>query len=188
MAGVFASGKTRRTACYRKTCSNPSKVFNAGTSSYCGGRRLRGRVVAWRAVEKNAGRNMRVEREKRFKSYPYYKDTGVECLGEIPAHWGVTPIRAMARSGYKTFTDGDWIESPFIRSEGIGLIQTGNVGIGAYKEQGFRYIDDETFRFFNCKEVFPGDVLILNLFLAAERLHLSTFVFLRRRLTLTQRL
>ena len=73
------------------------------------------------------------------------------------------PVRALARSGYKTFTDGDWIESPFIRDEGIRLIQTGNVGIGEYKEQGFRYIDEETFRAFRCTEILPGDVLICRL-------------------------
>jgi type I restriction enzyme S subunit len=91
------------------------------------------------------------------------KDSGVEWLGEIPAHWEVKPIRALARPGYKTFTDGDWIESPFIRDEGIRLIQTGNVGVGEYKEQGFRYIDGDTFRAFRCTEVLPGDVLICRL-------------------------
>jgi len=91
------------------------------------------------------------------------KDSGVEWLGEIPAHWEVKPIRALARPGYKTFTDGDWIESPFIRDEGIRLIQTGNIGIGEYKEQGFRYIDEETFRAFRCTEFLPGDVLICRL-------------------------
>jgi type I restriction enzyme S subunit len=91
------------------------------------------------------------------------KDSGVEWLGEIPAHWEVKPIRALAKPGYKTFTDGDWIESPYIRDEGIRLIQTGNVGIGEYKEQGFRYIDEETFRAFRCTEVLPGDVLICRL-------------------------
>ena len=91
------------------------------------------------------------------------KDSGVEWLGEIPAHWKVKPIRALARPGYKTFTDGDWIESPFIRDEGIRLIQTGNVGVGEYCEQGFRYIDEDTFRAFGCTEVLPDDVLICRL-------------------------
>jgi type I restriction enzyme, S subunit len=99
----------------------------------------------------------------RFKRYPTYKESGVEWLGNIPAHWDVTSIRSLARLGYKTFTDGDWIESPFIRNEGIRLLQTGNIGIGTYKEQGFRYIDEETFRSFRCTEVLPGDVLICRL-------------------------
>jgi type I restriction enzyme S subunit len=101
--------------------------------------------------------------QPRLKPYPEYKDSGVEWLGEIPSHWEVKPIRALARPGYKTFTDGDWIESLFIRDEGVRLIQTGNVGVGEYKEQGFRYIDEETFHAFGCTEVLPGDVLICRL-------------------------
>jgi type I restriction enzyme S subunit len=30
---------------------------------------------------------------RRFKPYPEYKDSGVEWLGEIPAHWGVKRLR-----------------------------------------------------------------------------------------------
>ena len=91
------------------------------------------------------------------------KDSGVEWLGEIPAHWEVKPIHSLARSGYKTFTDGDWIETPYIRDSGVRLIQTGNIGVGNYKEQGYRYIDDQTFNSFRCTEVIPGDVLICRL-------------------------
>lgn len=91
------------------------------------------------------------------------KDSGIEWLGEIPGHWEVRPIRSLAKQGYKTFTDGDWIESPFIRDVGIRLIQTGNIGVGIYKEQGFRYIDEKTFYDIRCTEVRPGDVLICRL-------------------------
>ena len=100
---------------------------------------------------------------RRFKPYPAYKDSRVEWLGQIPAHWEVTPLRSLAIPGYKTFVDGDWIEAPFIRSEGIRLIQTGNIGIGSYREQGFRYIDEDTFKAFRCTEIEPGDVLICRL-------------------------
>jgi type I restriction enzyme S subunit len=31
---------------------------------------------------------------RRFKPYPAYKDSGVEWLGEIPAHWEVAPVYA----------------------------------------------------------------------------------------------
>ena len=99
----------------------------------------------------------------RFPPYPEYKDSGVEWLGEVPAHWEVQAIRSLAQPGYKTFTDGDWIESPYIRDVGVRLIQTGNVGVGQYREQGFRYIDEQTFHAFQCTEVMPGDVLICRL-------------------------
>ena len=98
-----------------------------------------------------------------MKPYPKYKDSGVEWIGEVPEHWNVAPIRSFATSGYKAFTDGDWIESPYIREEGIRLIQTGNIGIGEYREQGFRYIDEETFLRFHCTEVKAGDILICRL-------------------------
>jgi type I restriction enzyme S subunit len=102
-------------------------------------------------------------RTGKWKPYPAYKDSGVEWLGEIPVHWEVTSIKKLARPGYQTFTDGDWIEAPYITQEGIRLLQTGNVGIGEYKEQGFRYISEETFNTFGCTEVLPGDVLICRL-------------------------
>jgi type I restriction enzyme S subunit len=91
------------------------------------------------------------------------KDSGVEWLGQIPAHWEVKKIKHLARNGYRTFIDGDWIEAPYITTEGIRLIQTGNVGIGEYIEQGFRYVSEDTFRDLHCTEVMPGDILICRL-------------------------
>ena len=99
----------------------------------------------------------------KWAPYSKYKASGIEWLGEIPEHWEVAPIRAFAMPGYKTFTDGDWIESPYIRDEGIRLIQTGNIGVGRYREQGFRYIDEETFKQFRCTEIKPRDILICRL-------------------------
>lgn len=72
------------------------------------------------------------------------------------------PLKRLADGG-GLFCDGDWIEAPYITDEGIRLIQTGNVGVGEYREQGFRYVSDETFRELNCTEVRPGDVLICRL-------------------------
>ena len=91
------------------------------------------------------------------------RDSGVEWLGEVPAHWGVHCFRYCARDGHKNFTDGDWVESPFITTEGVRLLQTGNVGIGEFREKGFRYISAESFKRLNCTEIKPGDVLICRL-------------------------
>ena len=91
------------------------------------------------------------------------KPSGIEWIGDIPAHWRVWALKRLARGSPKSFTDGDWIEAEFITSDGIRLIQTGNVGIGTYKEQGFRYISASTFRELGCTEVNPGDVLICRL-------------------------
>ena len=91
------------------------------------------------------------------------KDSGVEWLGQMPAHWSVMPIRSLARPQPYSFIDGDWIEAPYISDEGIRLLQTGNVGVGEFKEQGFRYISERTFAELDCTEVEPGDLLICRL-------------------------
>ena len=34
--------------------------------------------------------------QRRYRSYPAYKDSGVEWLGEIPEHWGILPVKRLA--------------------------------------------------------------------------------------------
>lgn len=91
------------------------------------------------------------------------KDSGVEWLGCVPAHWEVKPLRALSTEPGTVFIDGDWIESKDISVEGIRYITTGNVGEGRYKEQGAGFISAEKFEELNCTEVLPGDVLISRL-------------------------
>lgn len=86
----------------------------------------------------------------------------VPGLADGSESWVVRPLRKLAGSE-GLFTDGDWIESPYITDDGIRLIQTGNIGIGAYREQGFRYVSEETYFQLDCTEVLPGDVLICRL-------------------------
>ena len=61
--------------------------------------------------------------------------------------------------------DGDWIESQDQSSEGIRLIQTGNIGIGEFldKSDKAKYISEDTFERLKCKEIFCGDCLISRL-------------------------
>jgi len=40
---------------------------------------------------------LRESRIRRFKPYPAYKDSGIDWLGEIPAHWEVTRLKHLAR-------------------------------------------------------------------------------------------
>ena len=63
------------------------------------------------------------------------------------------------------FTDGDLIESKDQADEGIRLIQTGNIGMGAYleKEEKAKYISEETFNKLKCTEIFSGDILVSRL-------------------------
>lgn len=63
------------------------------------------------------------------------------------------------------FNDGDWIEAKDQSSEGIRLIQTGNIGITQYidKSNNAKWISEETFNRLKCKEIFEGDILISRL-------------------------
>lgn len=99
----------------------------------------------------------------KVPAYPRTKSSGVEWLGDVPEHWEVKRISLLASREARSFTDGDWIESPYITDEGVRLLQTGNVGIGEYREQGYRYVTEQTFRELRCTEVRPKDVLICRL-------------------------
>lgn len=61
--------------------------------------------------------------------------------------------------------DGDWIESKDQALEGIRLIQTGNIGIGNFKNrlEKARYISEYTFKKLKCTEIFEGDCLVSRL-------------------------
>jgi type I restriction enzyme, S subunit len=78
----------------------------------------------------------------------------------------ITPWKTcLLADACELFADGDWIETKDQSSEGFRLIQTGNVGMGEFrdKEDRARFIDFTTFDRLNCQEVFPGDCLISRL-------------------------
>jgi type I restriction enzyme, S subunit len=79
----------------------------------------------------------------------------------VRAGWEVAELASVC----DLFTDGNWIESKDQADEGIRLVQTGNVGLGQFKDRGdkARYIDEATFKRLKCLEVLPGDCLISRL-------------------------
>jgi len=89
--------------------------------------------------------------------------SGIPWLCEIPTHWTATRIKNLSSGAAKSFVDGDWIEIPYITDKGIRLIQTGNIKVGRFKDQGFRYISEQSFRDLKCTGIDPGDVLICRL-------------------------
>jgi len=75
--------------------------------------------------------------------------------------WARKPLAELC----EMFVDGDWVESKDQSSEGIRLIQTGNVGQGVFRnrlEKG-RYISETTFSRLRCTEIVEGDCLISRL-------------------------
>ena len=76
----------------------------------------------------------------------------------MKAGWEVKALGEACR----VFTDGNWIETKDQSTEGIRLVQTGNVGLGVFKDRRdkARFISENTFRDLKCFEVLPGDCLI----------------------------
>ena len=62
-------------------------------------------------------------------------------------------------------SDGDWIEKKDQSLSGIRLVQTGNIGIGEYKDKpnNAHFISEDTFKRLKCTEIFENDILISRL-------------------------
>jgi len=65
----------------------------------------------------------------------------------------------------EVFADGDWIEKKDQSTQGIRLIQTGNIGNGQFlnRSEKARYISENTYKRLRCTEVLPGDCLLSRL-------------------------
>ncbi len=69
---------------------------------------------------------MKTEQGRRFKPYPAYKDSGVEWLGKIPAHWTVTALKRIgslqAGAGFPDDKQGLFDEEvPFFKVGDMGM-------------------------------------------------------------------
>lgn len=78
--------------------------------------------------------------------------------------WEEITLIDIADKKKELFNDGDWIESEHIKTEGIRLIQTGNIGVGKFlNKENRKYINEKSFSDLKCKELFTGDLLICRL-------------------------
>ena len=63
-----------------------------------------------------------------FRSYPHYKPSGIEWLGDVPAHWEVRRLRSLANittGGQDTINQQDDGKYPFfVRSQTVERIDT----------------------------------------------------------------
>ncbi|MBB1476847.1 restriction endonuclease subunit S [Shewanella sp. SG41-3] len=75
--------------------------------------------------------------------------------------WSIQKLESLC----EVFTDGNWIESKDQSSQGVRLIQTGNIGVGKFKNRrdNARFISENKFVELKCFEIFEGDCLISRL-------------------------
>ena len=70
-----------------------------------------------------------------FRRYPEYRDSGVEWLGEIPAHWGVRRLKAIASIRYGLG------QPPRESKHGLPLIRDTNIDNGRIVQSDLIHVD-----------------------------------------------
>ena len=98
----------------------------------------------------------------KYKLYPAYKESGVEWLGEVPAHWEVKQVRHVlqtGQSGLKIGPFGSMLKLEDTTDEGIRVYGQENV-ISNDFTRGKRFITENKFKELSIYETFPGDILI----------------------------
>ena len=102
--------------------------------------------------------------EKLIEKKRAIKQGAMQQLLKPKKDWSEISILQLADNKKELFDDGDWVESEHITTEGIRLIQTGNIGIAKYVEKEIKkYINEDSFIKLHCKELRVGDLLICRL-------------------------
>ncbi|WP_313605346.1 restriction endonuclease subunit S [Comamonas jiangduensis] len=74
-----------------------------------------------------------------FQRYPEYKDSGVEWLGEVPAHWGVLRLKNVLA---QKVTDGPHTTPVFI-DEGVPFLSVDGIQNGELVFDGCRFVSED---------------------------------------------
>ncbi|MCY4355551.1 MAG: hypothetical protein OXC09_12390 [Truepera sp.] len=96
-----------------------------------------------------------------LKPYPAYKDSGVEWLGEVPEHWGVSTLRRKLRTpdGIKVGPFGSQLKLEQMSPSGYKVYGQANV-IARDFARGTKFVNQEKFDELSACEVLPGDLLV----------------------------
>lgn len=90
------------------------------------------------------------------------KDSGIEWLGEIPAHWEVVRFRRSITS----MCDGPFgsdMKSSHYSDSGVRLIRLQNIGIGYFDDSDQAFVPEEHFLSLPGHDAKPGDLLVAGL-------------------------
>jgi type I restriction enzyme, S subunit len=95
---------------------------------------------------------------RRWKRYPEYKDSGIDCLGYIPRHWDALRLKwAVSRIGSgKTPRGGGEVYS----DSGVLFLRSQNIHFTGLRLDEVAYIDETTDAEMSSTRVLAGDVLL----------------------------
>jgi type I restriction enzyme S subunit len=98
----------------------------------------------------------------RWRPYPEYKDSGVEWLGEIPAHWELSALRRKLfrqAGSIKIGPFGSQLKLEFMTQDGFKVYGQEHV-IARDFDRGSKYIDQAKFAELAACEIRPGDLVV----------------------------
>lgn len=99
---------------------------------------------------------------RRFRRYPEYKDSGVECLGTIPEGW----IRAALSRITLSRCDGPFgsgLKSEHYSPSGVRVVRLQNIGSAEFNGTDEAFIDEHYAKELGEHSVRAGDLLIAGL-------------------------
>ena len=99
---------------------------------------------------------------QRFKRYPAYKDSGVEWLGETPAHWRSVALSHVTRSRCDG-PFGSGLKSEHYSQSGIRVVRLQNIGWTEFLDKDRVFIDEAHATQLGEHGVKAGDLLIAGL-------------------------
>ena len=101
--------------------------------------------------------------EHELARYDAYKDSGIECIGKMPEHWDILPLKELASKSRGSFVDGPFgsdLKSNEYTDEGVPLIQLNNIGIGFHSTKNIRFISEDKSLSLSKHRAFPGEIAI----------------------------
>lgn len=92
------------------------------------------------------------------------KDSGVEWIGEIPAHWEVKRLKHIKKTIRNAFVDGPFgsnLKSEhFVENGDVFVIESGSITKGYFISNNFKTITQEHFNTISRSECIEGDLII----------------------------
>ena len=101
-------------------------------------------------------------RPRRFRPYPAYNDSGMEWLGEVPAHWAVYPLRRRLfreAGSIKIGPFGSALKLEFMVQEGFKVYGQEHA-ISRDFCRGSKYVDEPKFTELAACEIRPRDLVV----------------------------
>ena len=99
---------------------------------------------------------------ERFTSYPAYRESGVEWLGEIPAHWLCLSMARVTRSRCDG-PFGSGLKSQHYSVDGVRVIRLQNIGGPEFLNSDQVFVDERHADVLGDHSVLQGDLLIAGL-------------------------